>query len=246
MSDTIERIMVTFFDVIYSSNKEWTETEIRQQLVGKGYSISQSQLNRDLNRYHHHFGVERLDQDNSYYTKPVYRRKQSRLSEARMTDGELQFLTALLTIKEHVGKHLSPEAEHYLDDKMQTLSTQRSILQRNVPQHRLFAFEQNLELLAKCEASGTVVSDVINELRYALTKQKDIVLVSSEYGATRQDTLSPIKIYEDCCDFYVSGMSKIEGGTNFSYCLSKLSSARCVEHPAQTSAAIGSPRFNRR
>ncbi|QBL10424.1 hypothetical protein E0Z06_13240 [Rheinheimera sp. D18] len=240
MSDTIERIMVTFFDVIYSANKEWTETEIRQQLIGKGYSISQSQLNRDLNRYHHHFGVERLDQDNSYYTKPVYRRKQNRISEARMSEGEVQFLTALLTIREHVGQHLPPEAEHYLDNRIQALSSQRSILQRNVPHHPMFALEQNLQLLTKHTADGSIDEAIATALRIALTKQQDVSLQSSEYGVNQHDTFSPIKLYEHRGDLYVSGMSALEGGTNRDYCISKLLSVQNVTiKPAQPTPQLG-------
>lgn len=234
MSDTIERIMVTFFDVIYSSNKEWTEIDIHQQLLEKGYNVSRAQLNRDLNRYHHYFCVERLDKDNSNKTKPAYRRKQSRFGEARMSDGEFHFLTALLTIKEHVRQHLPPEAENYLDIKMQSLITQRNMLQRSVPQHPLFSFEKNLELLTKCEAEGKVAVNLINELRFALTKQKDIFIVSCEYGTENADCLSPIKVYECCGEFYVSGMSKREGGTNFSYCLSKMLYASCSHDFTQT------------
>jgi hypothetical protein len=242
MSDTIERIMVTFFDVIYSANKEWTETEIRQQLIGKGYSISQSQLNRDLNRYHHHFGVERLDPDNSYCTKPVYRRKQSRISEARMSEGEVQFLTALLTIREHVGQHLPPEAEHYLDNRIQALSSQRSILQRNVPHHPMFALEQNLQLLAKYVAAGNITPLIANPLRIALTKQQDVSLLSSEYKANERDTFSPVKLYEHRGELFVSGMSTIESGTNRDYCISQLAAVYNVAAHQQPAPYVNASR----
>jgi hypothetical protein len=228
MSHTIERIMVTFLDIIYSSNKEWSETEIRQQLADKGYCVSQPQLNRDLNRYHHHFGVERLDLDNSYHAKPVYRRKKTRFSESRMNAGELQFLTVLLTINEQLGKHLPPEAEHYLADRVELLNTQRSILQRNVPHDPLFAFEQNIQLLAKYAANDHIDQAVIAALRYALTKQQDIILHSSEYVTSEHDTFSPVKVYEHCGELFVSGMSSLEGGTNRNYSVSKLLSVQSV------------------
>ena len=240
MSDTIERILVTYFDVIYSSNKEWTEAEIRQKLVDKGHCISQSQLNRDLNRYHHYFAVERLDQHNSFHTKPVYRRKHSRLNEARMADGEMQFLTTLLTINEHVAQHLPAEAEQYLQTRIQLLSSQRSILQRNVPHHPMFALEQNLQLLAKHTANGNIDEATATTLRFALTKQQDVTLQSSEYDAEQHDTFSPIKVYEHRGELYVSGMSSLEGGTNRDYCISKLLSVQSAAiKPAQPTSQLG-------
>ncbi len=240
MSDTIERIMVTFLDVIYSSTKEWTEAEIRQQLVDKGYGISQSQLNRDLNRYHQYFAVERLDQHNSYHSKPVYRRKQSRLSEGRMSEGEMQFLSTLLTINEHVAQHLPAEAEQYLQTRMQLLSSQRSILQRNVPHHPMFALEQNLQLLAKHTTNGSIDEVMATTLRIALTRQQDVSLHSSEYGVNQHDTFSPIKLYEHRGALYVSGMSALEGGTNRDYCISKLLSVQNVTiKPAQPTPQLG-------
>lgn len=240
MSDTIERIMVTFLDVIYSSTKEWTEVEIRQQLVDKGYCISQSQLNRDLNRYHQYFGIERLDLDNSYHTKPVYRRKQSRVNEARMSEGEMQFLTALLTIRQHVEQYLTPEAEQYLDNRIQEMSTKRSILQRKVPTLSMFGLDESLQLLAHYTAYSSVDQANVDALRTALAKQQNVTLVSSQYSVNEQDTFSPISVQDKDGELVVSGMSALEGGTNRDYCISKLLSVQSVatqplQHTAQLS-----------
>lgn len=240
MSDTIERIIVTFLDVIYSSTKEWTEAEIRQQLVDKGYSISQSQLNRDLNRYHQYFAVERLDQCNSFHTKPVYRRKQSRLSEARMTDGEIQFLTALLAIREHVEQYLPPEAEQFLDNRMLEMSRQRSILQRKVPNRPIFGLDDSLQLLQRYAANSRFDETIITALRIALTKQQDVILISSEYSPNQKDTFSPVSVRDEDGELVVSGMSALEGGTNREYCISKLLSVQNVTiKPAQPTQQLG-------
>lgn len=157
-----------------------------------------------------------------------------------MSDGEMQFLTTMLTINEHVAQHLPAEAEQYLETRMQLLSSQRSILQRNVPHHPMFALEQNLQLLAKHTANGSIDEAIATAMRIALTKQQDVSLQSSEYGVKQHDTFSPIKVYEHRGALYVSGMSAVEGGTNRDYCISKLASVQSVAvQPAQHTPQLG-------
>ncbi len=246
MSDTIHRLLVTFVDIIYSSDKEWTEDEILQKLRAENHMISQSTLNRDLNRYHGFFNVERLDKHNSNNQKPVYKRTQRKFTESVMPKAEIQLLTAIAQLKDQLDDLLTPEAREYLEQQMAKMNKQRVHLLRNVPQHALFDWENNLSLILKYEKEGVIQRDILKALSKSLNNNMQLEIVSNELNGVLADSFTPIRLYEQDGDLYMTGMSELNGGTNFSYCLSKLSSALCVEYPLQTSAASGSPRFNRR
>lgn len=228
MADTIQRIIVTFVDIIYSSNRKWTEGEILQRLHGKGYYISQSTLNRDLNRYHEFFNVERLDKCSEHHT-PVYQRSNRTVTEAVMSEAEIELLTMLSLLKEQFWHLLSAEAQALLDEKLAKIPLQRVRLFKNVREHKFLKLEDNLRLILKYEAAGSIQDDYLKALSIGLSNSKPLEIYSSVLPADTFDIFTPTHVYEQDGDLWVTGMSELQGGTNEIYCVSKFTSVRCAD-----------------
>ncbi|MEE2003253.1 hypothetical protein QWY20_17510 [Alkalimonas sp. MEB108] len=212
MSDTIERIFVTFIDIIHSSEKLWTEVEIHQCLHQQQYDVSRSQLNRDLNRYHRYFQVERLDKYNSDHATPVYKRKGKDFKAGHMTPAEFKLFTLISNLQDQDAIQLPIDSQELLNKKLQQLEKSKVLLFKNTPGHPIVKWSENQHLLHKYRLSQQFKEQTMNDISQCINDNSSITIQRLQFGKVNTDTLEEVSLFEKSDTLYLKGRSEFAGG----------------------------------
>lgn len=221
----IKRVVHIFQDIIIPRSTPISTKQIHDHLISEGYAISRCQLNRILNSYSSDFGVDRIDAKDEFGS--IYWLAQK--SSSRMSDVEAMFY---LVVTEHIGLEtlnasLPKDSQEFLLQQLERKSTRVKTL-KNVPQHRVHNFQKNTQLFCAYENKCDFEPGVLNSFRIALINSLSLKITSKELPHKTEDVFTPISLYEENGNLYVTGGSDFKGN-NANYSISQITSASCIE-----------------
>lgn len=197
-SSTILRILTTFIEIIPVYPNFISTTQIAKQLAERGMYISQSQLSRDLKKYAALFNVYESKESND--GNKCWQRYSKTTSTPIISESDIAILNM---VKDNLD-NFPAFTQESLNQRLADLSKKQAAMRKVHPNHRIFQWQKNRDLITKYERQNILDNDLLKALMHSINQQATFTYTNDE-SASKVYTIEVLSLSEENNQLVING-----------------------------------------